>query len=47
MTGAAGMTGFAPTIKIERYNLEQARYRKLWAKDEYRNVAPGEHCVME
>lgn len=47
MTGAAGMTGFAPTIKIEPYNIEQSRYRKVWEHSEYREVAPGEHCVME
>jgi SAM-dependent methyltransferase len=47
MTASAGMTGFAPTIKIEPYNIEAARYRKLWESAQYREIAPGEYCAME
>ena len=45
MTTPVGFSGFAPTVIVgpdAAKNPEQAKYEKMWAHDEYRDVAPGE-----
>ena len=48
MTGQAGMAGYPPTVLIKpiEVNPERAKYEKLWQREEYRRVAPGEHWAM-
>lgn len=42
---AAGMAGFAPTVKVGPANPERAKYRSMWDKPEYRRFAPGEQAA--
>jgi SAM-dependent methyltransferase len=47
-TTEVGGMGFAPKVTIRPYtpNPEIARYEKVWEKDEYREVAPGEQIAL-
>jgi len=42
-----GVAGFPPAVLIQPRNPERAKYAKLWERDEYRVVAPGEQWVMQ
>lgn len=44
MTANTQMAGYAPGVKVRP--MEKAIYQELWTKDEYRAVAPGEHCAQ-
>lgn len=47
MTTRLGVAGYAPGVRIEPYNPEQAKYAKLWRDvPDYRAVAPGEDWAM-
>lgn len=47
MTAAGGFAGHAPTIRVgPPVNPEAAKYQKLWARDDYRTVSPGEQMAM-
>ncbi len=41
-----GAGGLAPTVLIEPYNPEQAKYEKVWKHEQYRESAPGEHWAL-
>lgn len=43
-----GFGGHAPAVLIEPIagNPERDKYRAMWLRDEYRQVAPGEHAAM-
>lgn len=42
----AGTAGLAPSVLINPYNPERARYEKLWSEEEYRKNSPGEQMAM-
>lgn len=43
MTTETGVEGYAPRVIMQMD--ERTTYEKLWSRDEYRRVAPGEECV--
>ena len=46
--GSGGNDGDSPRrSRLSPTTSRQARYRKVWERAEYREVAPGEHCAME
>lgn len=42
----AGISGFAPTVKIAPPMTEREKYELMWDRDEYRAIAPGEFWAM-
>lgn len=42
MTTEVGLVGMAPTVHVAPINPEQSKYSRLWEKDVYRAVSPGE-----
>jgi SAM-dependent methyltransferase len=41
-TAHGSMKGYAPIVKVQSGNPEALKYGKMWEREEYRRVAPGE-----
>jgi len=44
--GNVGFVGSRPLVTVRERTHEQAKYESMWARDEYRAVAPGEDCAQ-
>jgi hypothetical protein len=46
VTAVLGVIGVQPGVVIRERTEEQAKYEKMWSRDEYRRVAPGEEAAQ-